>query len=510
MPDNDFAATGPTGLVGLIHALALQVPLPAVRSEIITGGRRTRIADGLVVEQYPRGYAPKGLIGQLKFAMRYEPCDLGVLKAVFGELGPKPVQDWIRQEPTGAYARRAWYLYETLTGITLDVPEVPPTGYVDVLDRDLHVTCEPVRVRRQRVNDNLLGSGEYCPLIRRTGILQSFITSGLDTEARALIAGCDPGVLVRAVNYLYTKETKSSYAIEGESPSPERAERFVAVLAHAEEFDPLDASSFARLQNAIVDPRYRESSWRRIQNFVGQTRSDFTEQVHFVCPRPEDVDGLMRGWMATVRRLRSKTVDPVCAAAAASFGFVFAHPFEDGNGRIHRFLIHHMLAKAGFTPREVLLPVSAVIVRNRRTYDRVLASYSTLIDPFIRRSFDSEGSLQVLNSTVDLYRYWDATAFAEYLFAQVAEAIRHDLREEIDFLNLFDEAVRKTVAIVDMPDRKASLLARLIIQNKGTLAHGKRALFSEVSDAEIAAIEEAVGASMNQAPVGDGRFATAR
>ena len=93
------------------------------------------------------------------------------------------------------------------------------------------------------------------------------------------------------------------------------------------------------------------------------------------------------------------------------------------------------------------------------------------------------------------YRYWDATAFAEYLFGQVAEAIRHDLREEIDFLNMFDEAVRKTVAIVDIPDRRASLLARLIIQNKGTLAKGKRALFSELTDEEIGAIERAVDSS---------------
>ena len=503
MPDSKLAPAselGPTGLVGLVKALGLQVPLPAVRSEIIAGGRRSRLTDGLVLEQYPRGYAPKGLIGHLKFAMRYEPCDTGVLKAVFSALGTKLVQDWIRQEPTGAYARRAWYLYETLMDTTLDIPDVPPTGYVDVLDRDLHIASEPVRVRRQRVNDNLLGSAAYCPLIRRTETLQALIGSGLEREARTLIEGCDPGVLVRAVNYLYTKETKSSFAIEGESPSPERAERFVAALAHAAEFDPHDASQFVRLQNAIVDPRYRESSWRQVQNFVGQTRSDFTEHVHFVCPKPEDVDGLMRGWMAAIQRLRSKSVDPVCAAAAASFGYVFIHPFEDGNGRIHRFLIHHMLAKAGFTPPEVLLPVSAAIVRDRRTYDRVLAGYSSLIAPFIRWEFDSENKLQVSNATVELYRYWDATAFAEYLFAQVAEAIRHDLREEIDFLSLFDEAVRKTVAIVDMPDRRASLLARLIIQNKGTLAKGKRGLFPELTDAELGEIEDAVGASMTREP----------
>jgi len=47
-------------------------------------------------------------------------------------------------------------------------------------------------------------------------------------------------------------------------------------------------------------------------------------------------------------------------------GFVLIHPFEDGNGRIHRFLIHHVLARRGFTPQGLLFPVSAVMLHDRR------------------------------------------------------------------------------------------------------------------------------------------------
>jgi Fic family protein len=35
---------------------------------------------------------------------------------------------------------------------------------------------------------------------------------------------------------------------------------------------------------------------------------------------------------------------PVLFAAIITFSFVIIHPLEDGNGRIHRYLIHHVLA----------------------------------------------------------------------------------------------------------------------------------------------------------------------
>ena len=49
----------------------------------------------------------------------------------------------------------------------------------------------------------------------------------------------------------------------------------------------------------------------------------------------------------------------------------------------------------------------------------------------------------------------------------------------------FDGAIRATMEIVDMPDRRASLLVRLILQNNGRLSQTKRATFSELKDEEI-------------------------
>ena len=44
----------------------------------------------------------------------------------------------------------------------------------------------------------------------------------------------------------------------------------------------------------------------------------------------------------------------------------FCTPFEDGNGRIHRFLIHNILARQGFTPEGVMFPISAPMLKNPR------------------------------------------------------------------------------------------------------------------------------------------------
>lgn len=314
----------------------------------------------------------------------------------------------------------------------------------------------------------------------------------IDDEARALIESYDKLILARAVNYLYTKETRSSFAIEGETPSATRTERFVAVLKRAADFDPTDKAALIRLQGDIVDPRYAAADWCDFQNFVGETVGGYREEVHFICPRPEDVPGLMEAWTALTRRVLAGGVDPVVSAAVCAFVFVFVHPFEDGNGRIHRFLIHHILARRGFSPPGIIFPVSAAILRDRRSYDEVLATFSRPLFDFIEWQWAADQQITVANATGDLYRYFDATAFVEYLYDRVADTIRRDLKEELGFVAIFDRALAAMREIVDMPDRRASLFVRLCMQNDGHLSAAKRPQFSELSESEIAALEAAI------------------
>jgi hypothetical protein len=94
MPDDNITRPLPmiVGLCWLAENLRLQIPLPATRSEIVAGARKTIAADSKVLEQYPKNYTPKGLIGNLRFALRYEPIALDVYLAIFQTLETRQLE----------------------------------------------------------------------------------------------------------------------------------------------------------------------------------------------------------------------------------------------------------------------------------------------------------------------------------------------------------------------------------------------------------------------------------
>lgn len=483
------------GLAALATAYKLRTPTPSVTSLVGPGARKTIAAEGRTTERYPAAYLPDDdLAGHLRFALRYEPVDLGVLAGVFKACERRELEEWVRREPTGAYARRAWFLYEWLTGTTLDLPELKGLPYVDALSPTLHVVAKGLPSKRHKVNDNLLGTPAYCPTVRRTEALARSMSQNLSEAVRVLVTGCSPEVLSRAVSFLYTKETKSSFQIENETATGLRAERFVEALRSVQSFNPGEPSSLLALQNAIVDPRYAAKGYRDFQNFVGETVGGYREVVHYIPPRPEDVPAMMSGWAGMTARLRGAT-DPVVASALTAFGFVFIHPYEDGNGRIHRFLVHQVLAREGVTPPNLLFPVSAAIVRDRRGYDAALETFSRAIQPFIEWRWTPTREIEVTGETGSLYRYFDATALAEYLYSKVEETLHKDLKEELGFVTVYDAALRAIREIVDMPDRRASLFVQIVLRNGGTLSKNKRGLFQELTDDEVGTMEAAVRAA---------------
>jgi Fic family protein len=480
------------GQIRLCDMLSLDVPKPFVRSTAGRGMRRTIEDQNSRQEHFPLRYLPEDTaIEHLKFALRYEPLDMGVLAAAFKAIPQADIEAWVKAEPTGTLPRRAWFLYETLLQKKLDTPDAGLVSYVDAIDPELHITSQGKKSRRHKVTDNLIGVPGFCLTVRRTAKLQARMFENLDQIAKSYIADIPPEILARAVHYLYTKETKSSFEIEHENPTPEKARRFITALERTNDFDPTEVKNLVELQNAIVDPKYANAGLRDFQNFVGETLGSHREKVHFICPKPEDVESLIADWMALTSRLKSDA-DPVTAAAMIAFTFVFIHPFDDGNGRIHRFLIQHVLSSEHYTPEGVIFPVSAAILRNMKEYNSVLESFSKPTMSHVKYRMTPSSEVEVLNDTAHLYRYFDATRLAEFLYDKLAETIETDLRQEVDFVERFDRAYTAVTNEVDMPNRRASLFVRLCMQNAGTLSKKKRELFPELSDDEISSLEKAM------------------
>ena len=166
---------------------------------------------------------------------------------------------------------------------------------------------------------NLLGTRNFCPLVRRTEHLQQCSWEALRDAAEAVVRAYDAETVSRAVNYLYTRETRSSFAIEHETPSVSKMERFGQALQSVQSYPVLNKQALLDLQNIVLDEKAAAADYRNEQNYVGGTLGR-REIVHFISPRPEDVPAMMDGLFEFCADCAG--IDPVVAAALASFGSI--------------------------------------------------------------------------------------------------------------------------------------------------------------------------------------------
>ena len=217
-----------------------------------------------------------------------------------------------------------------------------------------------------------------------------------------------------------------------------------------------------------------------------QTRMPLPDHIS---GRPDDLASLIDG-MVAFDRGPSQKLDAVFAAAVLAFGFIYIHPFEDGNGRIHRYLIHHVLTQRAINPPGVVFPVSAAILERIDEYSRILEDYSRRLLQVIKWKPTENGNVNVQNNTADFYRFFDATPHAEFLYACVRKTIEEDLPSEIEFLRQYDEFSERVGNIVDMPDRIVDLLFCFLRQNKGRLSNrARKDEFAELTERETKRIE---------------------
>jgi Fic family protein len=243
----------------------------------------------------------------------------------------------------------------------------------------------------------------------------------------------------------------------------------------------------------IEDSRFVEIGLRSKGVFLGERDAEENPLPEFIGAKPQDLPSLMHGIVEANTRMQEGSVHPVLQAAALAFAFVYIHPFQDGNGRVHRCLIHHVLAERTFSPPGIVFPVSTVMLERIDAYRDALQAHSRPLMPFIEWRPTPDRNVEVLNDTADLYRYIDCTKQAEFLFACVQQTVEKSLPQELDFLRRHDRALRRIMETVEMPDDTARRLVGYIRQNNGRLGKNRReGEFRALTDAEVSRLESIV------------------
>ena len=477
------------GYGAIIEAYKLAAPIPVKLTFISTRKRQFENHEWKV---FPSRYLPEeNLYKQITFALKYEGVDLLIFKKLFEVLKKTELEEMIQQEIQGQFSRRIWFLYEWLMETKLNIPDLKTGNLVPVIDEKLQYAIDGVSSPRHKVINNLPGNQGFCPLIRKTEKLDKYIKSDIRQEKSNYLNRVHKDILQRASSFLLLKDSKASFSIEGENPRTNRAARWGIAIGQAGK-NELSIAELNRLQQLVIEnDRFIKMGIRQQQGFIGDRDRATQEPIpDHISAKYEDLEQLMAGWIQTQKVLTESPMDPVLVAAKIAFGFVFIHPFVDGNGRLHRYIIHHILSQTGYKEQGIIFPISASILTHIKDYAKTLESYSHSILNFIEWKASENNNVEIFNDTIDYYRYFDATAQAEFLFYCVNDTLVNIIPDEVEYLKKYDSFKQFLDNRYEMPDNMISLIVGFLEQGNGTLSlRSRKKEFSALTQKEVEEIE---------------------
>ena len=486
------------GYTAVIEKLKLQIPLPLVKAMVSEKYRSVKDESWLI---FSSAYLPQdntsiskiqALYNHLVFALKYEGVNLLVFAKLQEQLSSEELLALVTIEPLGQYSRRIWFLLEWVSGMPIvGKSDISKKSYVPVVDTKLQFAVTGIKSPRHLVVNNLPGTNQFCALIRKTDKIEQHLSKSYVEENRKQLAGIRKDIIQRASAFLLLKDSKASFTIEGESPTSKRAVRWGTAIGQAG-LNDLSKEELIRLQQLVIEnTRFVQMGLRKKGGFVGEHDRVSGEPIpDHISAKSQDLDDLVDGLIDVNKLFIKDNIHAVLAAAVIAFGFVFIHPFEDGNGRIHRYLIHHMLAKKQFADQGIIFPVSSSILDHINDYQKVLESYSKPLLNFIEWVETKDHNVEVTNETKDYYRFFDATKPTEFLFDCVADTIKNIVPREINYLANYDAFKAYMEEEFEMPDKLISVLVRFLEQNQGVLSkRAKEKEFSMLTEREVKQIE---------------------
>lgn len=211
------------------------------------------------------------LASHLQLAFRYEGINLSVLDRLFQILSAEEITEMVQHQITSTFSRRLWFIYEWMTGSQLDLPDLGKVKYVSILDEELHYSGLIVESSpRHKIHDNLPGTPAFCPIVRRTPeLVQLLDVRNLADEARAVAGRVPEDLMRRAAAFMLLDDSKASFAIENEKPTPAQGARWGQAIGEAGQHE-LSIDELNRLQQIVIgDARFVRLGIRQEEGFIG-------------------------------------------------------------------------------------------------------------------------------------------------------------------------------------------------------------------------------------------------
>lgn len=434
---------------------------------------------------------------QVQFALKHEGVNLGLLAQILPKLNPASIVDGLKSSPNSIYLRMIAYLWEQLQVKELVGAPTQNGNYIEMFDPDRYVTGKSIRHQRWRITWNGLGDPNSCATVELTPTIRQGLNGDVLARARNFANSLPKELLQRTTEWAYLHETQSSFAIERESPSEPKAHTFMRLLARAHEGRQLSEDYLAELQSATVsNPLDQAVAFRNQQNWLsGPGRGSMS--VTYLPPPPPAMRQMMASLMAFANE-QADHVPPIVAAAVLSFGFVYAHPFMDGNGRLSRFLFHYALCRAGALESGALLPVSVAMRQHEADYLSALKVFSAPArERWQVRWLDAAQFDFEFQATDDFYRYWDATAQTEFSLRMAEYALEAGLVREAAYLRRYDEIKSSVEALHDVRGSDLAALIVMCLDNNGRISnHRKKQFGDRVPQSVFEAIERAANGTI--------------
>ena len=420
----------------LLSHIPLRMPPLSRPAQVRPVTRIEEMPDLLAVPRHVAPAADASMLEHILFALKHESMRLAILHEALKLVPEEAMASALTAQRTGAYLRKAAFIWEKAHGRELPLPwDTTGGNYLDVFDRSTYYTG-PVweRSPRFRVNFNGIGPYEFCPVVRKSPALEQ---RGRDVLERLHTWAANPAnadIVDRVMSWAYLSETRDSYAIENESPSPDKERAFLGAMQHLRDRRDLSEDYLVELQNVVITNDLKlEFAFRNEQNWL-QRGGHGALAVRYIPPPPAHVAALTAG-LVRMANAREGDVPPMVKAALVSFGFVFIHPFIDGNDFIFEF-----------------------------------------------------------RSSPAVYAHWDGDAAAAFVTACAELALEQSLIDETSFIQAYDGAFDQIDRAFDLPNRTINLLIQWIRQNNGRLPERRKsaAELTLLKPEELARIEAIV------------------